>query len=133
MSAALASGPALGRSEQTFEVRRRRERASPLYRRHRPECDTGVPGAGQTAKRVEATIGMLVRQAAIRFLQVNGCIVMVVMVGGLTMQQGVLKPLCSLRLLQRACHDQALPQHGKQHQQCSKAAGHALDFRRGLI
>lgn len=52
---------------------------------------------------------------------------MVVVVGGLAVQQGVLKPLPSLQWRQRAGHGQALPQHGKQHQQSSKAARHGQD------
>ncbi len=39
---------------------------------------------------------MVVRERAIRFLQVDGCIVMVVVIGSLAVQQGVFKPLRSL-------------------------------------
>lgn len=69
---------------------------SPFNRRYRPERDTGKPDVGQTADGVKPAIGMLVRQRAIRFLQVNRCVVMVVVISGLAMQQGVFKPLSGL-------------------------------------
>lgn len=61
-----------------------------------PESKPRKPSVWQATRRVESAIGVLVGKRTVRFLDMNGSVVMVVVFGGLTMQHSMFKTLRSL-------------------------------------